>query len=167
MKLAQSVGNTMYDSGKGYDDGITTGWICCNIGAVNGVKMPNTITGPEAEAELAAQEESTNQDIHPVYSAKDQERIIEDEDEYANPSDTDFQYRGFGSASHAPRIVVQMFTEEKRLDMDLEGLWETRLKRRDDKAERKDRKFEREMFETSMIEEEIERPVAGEGMSEV
>jgi len=165
MKLAQSVGNTMYDSGKGYDDGITTGWICCNIGAVDGVTMPESDTNTESV--LEAQDESTDEDMHPVYSAKEQERIVEDEDEYKNPSDADFQYRGFGSVSHAPRIVVQMFTEEKRLDMDLEGLWETRLKRRDDKAERKDRKFAQEMFETSIIEEEIERPAAREGMSEV
>ncbi|KAK5955814.1 ATPase synthesis protein 25 mitochondrial [Knufia fluminis] len=165
MKLAQSVGNTLYDGTKGYDDGITTGWICCNVGPVDGVKMP----GDEDDVTAEAQDEEQVQDeeMHPVYSAKDQERILEDEAEYKNPADAGFQYRGFGSASHAPRIVVQMFTEEKRLEMDLEGLWETRLKRRDDKAERKDRKFEQEMFETSMIEEEIERPEAREGMSEV
>lgn len=154
MKLAQSVGNTMYDGQKGHDDGITTGWICCNVGAVDGVKMPEDTQGDAIKPQV----ENDSEEVHPVYSAKDQERIMEDEDEYRNPSTEDFQYRGFGSASHAPRIVVQMFTEEKRLEMDLEGLWETRLKRRDEKAEKKDRKFEQEIFETSMIEEEIERP---------
>lgn len=90
----------------------------------------------------------------------------DEEDEYRNPSDEDFKYRGFGSESNTPRIVVQMFTEEKRLEMDLEGLWEARLKRRDNKAQRQDREAQDLVFETSEIEEELELPKKkrGEGL---
>ena len=144
LKLAQSVGNTSFD--KSYDDGITTGWICCNLGAVDDI-------GTEQASE-----------DHPEYSKKDQERIREDEDEYVNPSEnsvveSDFKYRGFGSVSNSPRVVVQMFTEEKRLEMDLEGLWESRIEKR----HRKEEKAAQEVFETSSIEAEIERPSVREG----
>lgn len=169
MKLAQSVGNTMYDS-KSYDDGITTGWICCNLGAVDVAEIPEERSSPgdPAEGDMSAAAQGVHKDLHPVYSAKDQERILEDEDEYKNPSpdsvqEPDFKYRGFGSVSNSPRIVVQMFTEEKRLEMDLEGLWESRIRRRDAKEETRQRRFEEEQeneFETSRIEEEIESPEA-------
>lgn len=159
MKLAQSVGNTtMFGAdGKKDDDGITTGWICCNLGDVS---LPE-----ELETQLA--NERANSETHQMYSPKDQERILDDEEaEYKNPSDDEFKYRGFGSSSTGPRIVVQMFTEPKRLEMDLEGLWENRLKRRDDRALKRDEEFlmqKEEMdeyFETSRIEEEIERPIS-------
>lgn len=41
---------------------------------------------------------------------------------------------GFGSYNDGVRIVVQMFTEEKRLDLDLEGLWGGLLDKHSQKA---------------------------------
>ncbi|KAK5078562.1 ATPase synthesis protein 25 mitochondrial [Lithohypha guttulata] len=166
LKLAQSVGNTMYD--KSYDDGITTGWVCCNLGDVSQAVLAQEEHDDVEEGvvasgtEASVEEETAQAESYPVYSEKDQERILEDEeDEYKNPSDQDFQYRGFGSASTAPRIVVQMFTEAKRLEMDLEGLWEARLNRREDKARKQDREMmfkDDETFETSRIEQELQAP---------
>lgn len=154
MKLAQSVGNTTAFGGEdgtsGYDSGITTGWICCNLGAVDAAVMPEERSD---EAMIEGVDDGQRQDRieHTLLSQKDQERILEDEEaEYKNPNNDDFKYRGFGSVSNAPRIVVQMFTEEKRLEMDLEGLWETRIQRRERKEQRQD-----QLFETSRIEDEI------------
>lgn len=94
MKLAQSVGNTI--AMENSDDGITTGWICVNLGTMDAA-------------------------------------VADGADEDQNPDDT---YVGFGSRTNAPRIVVQMFTEEKRVEMDLEGLWDVRNMRRARKAEK-------------------------------
>ncbi len=49
-----------------------------------------------------------------------QETPDEGEAEYTNPPEEE-TYIGFGSRTNSPRIVVQMFTEEKRLEMDLGG----------------------------------------------
>lgn len=144
----------MFDADRGYDDGITTGWICCNLGSVNSATFPETESQEDAQMTGVSDGDSvTAAGVHPVFSAKDQERPLEDEDEYSNPSDEEFTYRGFGNASMAPKIVVQMFTEQKRVEMDLEGLWEARIRRRDAKEEKQDR-----LFETSVIEKEIATP---------
>jgi hypothetical protein len=111
QKLAQSVGNTLEQN---RDDGITTGWVCVNVGAVD-------------EAVL---QEAALEDIQ-----EEVEDLDVEEEEYVNPDDG---YIGFGSRSTAPRIVVQMLTEEKRLEMDLEGLWQARTSRRADKEGRAD-----------------------------
>lgn len=42
-------------------------------------------------------------------------------------------FEGFGNISAGTRVVVQMFTEEKRAEVDLDGLWQGNL----DRAERK------------------------------
>lgn len=115
QKLAQSVGNTLEQN---RDDGITTGWVCVNVGAVDEAVMV----------------EAAREDIQVAAESLDSE-----EDEYENPDDG---YVGFGSRSTAPRIVVQMFTEEKRLEMDLEGLWEVRTSRRANKEERAEAEVE-------------------------
>lgn len=158
MKLAQSVGNTMFDADRGYDDGITTGWICCNLGSVDAAIIPEdeaqdieTQTGSIEDGSSSGTEVSAG--LHQIFSPKDQERPLDDEAEYSNPSDDDFTYRGFGETSMAPKIVVQMFTEQKRAEMDIEGLWEARIRRRDAKSEDADR-----LFETSILEREIETP---------
>lgn len=159
LKLARSVGNTLYDAEKGYDDGITTGWICCNLGSVDSAELPQDENNEVVEEGRCTHEnsadtvEQTPSEPYKIFSAKDQERPLEGEDEYSNSSDQEFVYRGFGSVSTSPKIVVQMFTEQKRAEMDLEGLWEARIKRRDEREEKKDR-----LFETSLIEEEIETP---------
>jgi hypothetical protein len=74
-RLASSAGTTADTS----DDGITTGWICVNVGSV------------------------------------DDPSIIQNMREGG--------FEGFGKVQGGTRIVVQMFTEEKRADVDLEQLW--------------------------------------------
>jgi Ribosomal silencing factor during starvation len=76
-KLLSSVGSSM---GEGPDDGISTGWVCVNIGEIE--------SGNEAAEEQ--QEEG---------------------------------FVGFGRSSGGVKIVVQMLTEEKRIELDLESLW--------------------------------------------
>lgn len=119
MKLAQSVGNTM--AMKDADDGITTGWICVNMGPVDLAVLPNE------SAEGGA--------IETQASFEDVEAEEDEEEEYQNPLSEEGEYVGFGSRTNSPRIVVQMFTEEKRLEMDLEGLWDFRNTRRAKKDE--------------------------------
>jgi hypothetical protein len=117
LKLRRSVGDTRDEVGA--DDGITTGWVCVNIGEVEDA---DTLEDGDVEAEddAAAENLSSSQDLA-------------DADSTALSSNTDDGYIGFGSASTAPRIVVQMFTEEKRAEMDLEGLWDVRAARRANK----------------------------------
>ena len=104
------------------DDGITTGWICINVGPV--------------EDALVDPAQAHDEDLA--------ERDGEEFEEYVNPEITeeepeDADYVGFGSRSNAPRIVVQMLTEEKRADLDLEGLWQDRSTRRTRKTEKESR----------------------------
>ncbi|RAH46700.1 RsfS/YbeB/iojap family protein [Aspergillus brunneoviolaceus CBS 621.78] len=52
-------------------------------------------------------------------------------------------FEGFGNAGWGTRVVVQIFTEEKRAEVDLEGLWEKNLarvgrQRERERAERED-----------------------------
>ncbi|KAG9525083.1 hypothetical protein KCV07_g1418, partial [Aureobasidium melanogenum] len=68
------------------DDGIRTGWVCVNVGRVEGGALQKP--------------------------AEDMENIV-----------------GFGSQSSGSRIVVQMMTDEKRGQIDLETLWSGILKR--------------------------------------
>lgn len=68
------------------DDGIRTGWVCVNVGRVEGGALQKP--------------------------AEEVENIV-----------------GFGSQSSGSRIVVQMMTDEKRGQIDLETLWSGILKR--------------------------------------
>lgn len=65
------------------DDGITTGWICVNVG------------------------------------------IVEDFGSATQKAVREEAFEGFGKSAAGTRIVVQMFTEEKRAEIDLETLWGT------------------------------------------
>lgn len=65
---------------EAYDDGVRTGWVCVDVGVVEGVAGSETI--PERE-----------------------------------------DFVGFGRQTDGVRIVVQMMTEEKRAEVDLEKLW--------------------------------------------
>ncbi|KAL3427266.1 hypothetical protein PVAG01_00775 [Phlyctema vagabunda] len=69
------------------DDGVKTGWVCVNVGVVE---------GPTAETESAAE--------HPGFI-------------------------GFGRRTDGISLVVQMLTEEKRAEIELEKLWEGILRR--------------------------------------
>ncbi|KIY01761.1 uncharacterized protein Z520_01899 [Fonsecaea multimorphosa CBS 102226] len=136
MKLAQSVGNTV--ALKDADDGITTGWICVNMGPVDEAVMPETQEDEgddQMETEVAEEQRASSApDANTTMTRKMQETLAEDEEEeYHNPAET---YIGFGSRSDSPRIVVQMFIEDKRVEMDLEGLWDVRNTRRAQREEK-------------------------------
>lgn len=68
------------------DDGLTTGWICVNVGTIE--------DGKEAS-----------------------EEILEPEG-----------FVGFGEEFGGAKVVIQMLTEEKRIELDMEELWEDMLK---------------------------------------
>ena len=123
LRLAQSVGNTTMDEMA--DDGITTGWICVNMGAVD-IDLP-------AETQSAISNETI---IDEEVQAEEDE-----EEEYHNPPEEEM-YAGFGSRDMSTRIVVQMFTEEKRVEFDLEGLWDVRNTRRAQREEDADAVFD-------------------------
>ena len=135
LKLAQSVGNTKMEQ-ESVDDGITTGWICVNMGVVD-VDIPEAHDQQDSVKTTIDQRQAENE-------------VGEDEEEYQNPVEED-TYVGFGSQVNAPRIVVQMFTEEKRVDMDLEGLWATWNTRHALQAARADA-----AFKTSVVEDDAE-----------
>ncbi|KAL9113052.1 MAG: hypothetical protein Q9227_002664 [Pyrenula ochraceoflavens] len=107
-KLASSVGRPVDPSS---DDGINTGWICVNVGVVDG--------GPE-------------------YARERDERAKRLEGFTT----------GFGIQEDGPRIVVQMFTEEKREEVNLEGLYDVRAMRR----EKKGAKITEELEEPSLAD---------------
>lgn len=139
--MKASVGNLMggMENERGGDDGITTGWICVNVGQVEdkiGVEQADESDQAVAGAERDLKEEDQEQEyINPPTSSE----AAEEEPEEQDPDPT---YIGFGSRSNASRIVVQMFTEEKRAELDLEGLWQDRATRRTRKAERNDEEAE-------------------------
>ncbi|MCJ1426435.1 ATPase synthesis protein 25 mitochondrial [Sticta canariensis] len=68
------------------DDGLTTGWICVNVGTIQDGKGAS--------------------------------------EEYLEPED----FVGFGEKVGGAKVVIQMLTEEKRMELDLEELWENMLK---------------------------------------
>ncbi|KAH8696703.1 hypothetical protein BGW36DRAFT_190930 [Talaromyces proteolyticus] len=84
IKLRRKARRARISGGSGAsvassDDGITTGWICVNVGFVDDPGAINKV----------------------------KEGVFE----------------GFGKTQSGTRVVVQMFTEEKRADVDLEQLW--------------------------------------------
>lgn len=168
MKLAQSVGNTTAMKEGGYDDGITTGWVCVNLGDVsNAVSSSIEEEGEtrserdrgvqqvasESEPVEGQQQQQLSQEMLEKARRKAQETPLEGEDEYRNPNDGPETYVGFGSRTDSPRIVVQMFTEEKRTEMDLEGLWDLRNTKRLRKGDKADALAEAAMAEMAIQEE--------------
>lgn len=102
-RLLSAVG-AKETSAADLDDGIRTGWVCVNVGKVEGGLLPE-------QEELAARE------------TKD--------------------FVGFGGQTDGSRIVVQMMTEEKRGQIDLETLWNgilRRAKKAKDEAQEEQRK---------------------------
>ncbi len=154
MKLARSVGNTV--AMQNPDDGITTGWICVNMGPVDEAVMPLDDSERDPSEDLVEDED--------------------EEDEYTNQEEDD--YVGFGSRINSPRIVVQMFTEEKRLEMDLEGLWDVRNTRRAQREQRAgakaksavERLGEKEEsadgVPSTRMEDEVDSPKGRQGMAQ-
>jgi len=76
---------------RGGDDGISTGWVCVNLGMVGG--------------------------------SLEEVEMLDDE---GRPT-------GFGVPQTGTTIVVQMLTESRRHDLDLEGLWAGKLQRSHEK----------------------------------
>ena len=70
------------------EEGIRTGWICVNVGKVEGGELPKTEEQVDRESKIV----------------------------------------GFGTGLSGSHIVVQLLTEEKRGEMDLEKLWSTILR---------------------------------------
>lgn len=131
MKLARSAGRLDgVESEK--DDGITTGWVCVNVGAVDDVKIPeNTPSTPDAAADLGStpldeHDEDSPDDLDPSEDEYENPRPFTDADDLDISDDPTNAYIGFGSRHTSQRIVVQMFTEEKRLEMNLEDLYANR-----------------------------------------
>ena len=81
-RLMSAVGSKPTGEGE-LDDGIRTGWVCVNVGKVEGGELP------EEEGKLQRAE----------------------------------GFVGFGAQSKGSNIVIQMLTEEKRGEIDLEKLW--------------------------------------------
>lgn len=71
------------------DEGIRTGWICVNLGKVEGGELPKSEEDMERERNVV----------------------------------------GFGTQTSGSRIVVQLLTEDKRGEIDLERLWNGVLKK--------------------------------------
>jgi len=94
-RLLSAVGSKNTGNSE-IDEGIRTGWVCVNVGRVEGGELPEE-----------------------VEKVQRQEGII-----------------GFGARSGGCRIVVQLMTEEKRGDMDLEKLWTGILNRAQREKER-------------------------------
>lgn len=90
-RLLSSVGSS--EDGNA-DDGIRTGWVCVNVGAIE-----------NAEEVLEEVEESND-------------------------------FVGFGGQVEGVKLVVQMLTQEKREELDLEGLWGGTLARQERKEAR-------------------------------
>ena len=94
-KLLSAVGAK--DTGEGdVEEGIRTGWVCVNVGRVEGGELVKEMETEEAQKGFV----------------------------------------GFGKLSGGSSIVVQLMTEEKRGEIDLEKLW-TETLNRDLKAKRK------------------------------
>ena len=87
-KLLGKVGST---DKSDVDDGIRTGWVCVNVGSVDGV-------GEAAD----------------------------------KPEQAD-GYVGFGGRTGGVKLVVQLMTEQKREELDLEGLWTGAIARQERK----------------------------------
>jgi len=81
-RLMSAVGSSATGRGD-LDDGIRTGWVCVNVGRVEGGELP------EDQSKLQRAEGMV----------------------------------GFGAHTTGSNIVVQMLTEEKRAEVDLEKLW--------------------------------------------
>ncbi|KAK5165401.1 ATPase synthesis protein 25 mitochondrial [Saxophila tyrrhenica] len=87
-KLMSAVGAKASGDSE-IDDGIRTGWVCVNLGRVQGGELPKT-----------------------KEQIRREENIV-----------------GFGTQTTGSNVVVQMMTEEKRGEIDLENLWTELLER--------------------------------------
>lgn len=153
LKLERAAGRP---DNENADYGITTGWVCVNVGPVDHVEVP----------EVAAEGQDGDASVSAGNSAGETAEEADEEEEYDNPEqveedeDADPAYVGFGSRATSQRIVVQMFTEEKRLEMNLEDLWDARNTKRIRREEKADARVEYENRQRAERElEELRRSV--------
>jgi len=102
------------------DDGIRTGWICVHVGNVEPAAILKENSALSAVAPSIVVEDELQEDGQP--SEQDEEDIRENLNEGEG-------FVGFGDSSDGLTIVLQMFTEEKRSEVDLETLWSDLLGR--------------------------------------
>lgn len=103
-KLARSVGGVW---GQADDDGIVTGWISVDVGIVDdGMQL---------------QQQQQRQSVPDVAAAVAARKQREKEAGFV----------GFGAEPSGCRLVIQLMTEQKRTDVDLESLWGEALARND------------------------------------
>ncbi|KAI4851656.1 hypothetical protein E4T44_01998 [Aureobasidium sp. EXF-8845] len=116
-RLLSAVGSKETAS-QDIDDGIRTGWVCVNVGRVEGGALQKP--------------------------AEELENIV-----------------GFGTQSSGSRIVVQMMTDEKRGQIDLETLWSGILRRSVKAKTDKDQEVddaEKRVRSGMLLEESTEQP---------
>jgi hypothetical protein len=116
-RLLSAVGSKETAS-QDIDDGIRTGWVCVNVGRVEGGALQKP--------------------------AEEMENIV-----------------GFGTQSSGSRIVVQMMTDEKRGQIDLETLWSGILRRSVKAKTDKDQEVddaEKRVRSGMLLEESTEQP---------
>lgn len=148
------------------DDGITTGWVCVNVGIVDEDLQPRP-KPVEGETEQGGQETEAAITRRQEADASHEEHTnTETEEELEQHHESEEDYAGFGSRTTSPRIVVQMFTEEKRLEMDLEGLWDDRSTRRTRTGEKRDLRAAENLKMKGLVLEDTD-DVVEKGMSEV
>lgn len=160
LKLERAAGRP---DNENADYGITTGWVCVNVGPVDHVEVPDITEETENGIVDADASPGTRDQVHEATATAEEE---EDGEEYENPAQideaeanevTDPAYVGFGSRATSQRIVVQMFTEEKRAEMNLEELWDARNTKRIRREEKTDARLEHASRQREL--EELERSV--------
>ncbi|KPI38931.1 ATPase synthesis protein 25, mitochondrial [Cyphellophora attinorum] len=149
MRLARTAGRLDAEDSPAGGDGITTGWVCVNVGDVSDVVVP-AVGQSDAASEAATDPANDTEDSFRERS----ETVEEEEEEYQNPTEDEISTTknptSFGLNTLSPtsaRIVVQMFTEDKRVEMDLETLYTNRESKMQKHEDRADKDIAREQAE--------------------
>ena len=117
-KKAKARGLRGLPPGANEDYGISTGWICVNVGLMDAKHKQATL---EMEVEEAKESDNGSMGF---------------EMEVEEAQENDNEVMGFGTEADGVTLVVQMLTKEKREELDLEGLWKGALRRQQRKEER-------------------------------
>ncbi|RMZ86449.1 hypothetical protein DV736_g6318, partial [Chaetothyriales sp. CBS 134916] len=157
MKMAQAVGRT--DEIAAAED-VTTGWICVNVGMVpeSEVEARTDSAAQSADSDSVGSDVAGDRNEDDGVDNDNEEEVKEVEVKEVEVKEVEEldDYAGFGSSAALPRIVVQMFTEDKRLEMDLEGLWDFRNTRRSNQA---DKVAQTAMMQETVWREKLHEPV--------
>lgn len=110
------------DDGKDY--GLTTGWICVHLGTV-----PDHVTlGPP----------ETGRGVEDIAKGLESENLGGPAELEGEIVGADGKISGFGSVVKGTTIVVQLFTEARRQEMDLEGLWGDALRQHEEALKKRE-----------------------------